>query len=69
MAANILTSIFAFLVVIGLIPSFFHYNSTLLIMQHLQYLLKMWSTYATNNAILYSLIDSTMVAFVPFLSF
>ena len=58
MAANILTSIFAFLVVTGLIPSFFHHKSTLLTIQHLQYLLKMWSTYATNNAILALLFNS-----------
>ena len=38
---------------------FFFYNSTLLTKQHLQYLLTIWHTYATNNTLLYSVYTYT----------
>ena len=37
----------------------FSYYSTLLTIQHLQYLLTIWDTYATNNTLLYSIYTYT----------
>ena len=37
------------------------YNSTLLTIQHLQYLLTIWGTYATNNTLLYSIYTYTCI--------